>query len=67
MKNGSGSINTGTPAKADVTLTIGDDDYVALMTGKLNPQAAFMQGKLKIAGNMGLATKLGEFTKIANL
>jgi len=67
LKNGGGSVATGTPSKADVTLTISDEDYVALMTGKLNPQAAFMQGKLKIAGNMGLATKLGEFTKIANL
>ena len=34
--------------KADVTLTLGDDDLVDLMTGKLNPQKAFFQGKLKI-------------------
>ena len=35
-------------AKPDVTLTIGDGDLVDLMTGKLNAQKAFFQGKLKI-------------------
>lgn len=67
LKNGSGAVKAGPPPKADCTLTIADDDFVALMGGKLNPQNAFMQGKLKIAGNMGLATKLGDFTKSANL
>ena len=35
-------------AKSDVTLTLGDADLVDLMLGKLNPQKAFFQGKLKI-------------------
>lgn len=45
----------GTP---NVTLTMSDDDFVALMTGKLGPQDAFMKGKLKLKGDMGLAMKL---------
>ena len=51
--------------KPDVTLSLKDDDLVALMTGKLNPQKAFFQGKLKVQGNMGLAMKLQEFQKQA--
>ena len=44
--------------KGDCTLSLSDSDFVALMTGKLNPQAAFMKGKLKIKGNVMLAQKL---------
>ena len=34
-----------------------DDDLVAIAQGKLNPQMAFMQGKMKIKGNMAAAMK----------
>jgi putative sterol carrier protein len=35
-----------------------DTDFVDLATGKLDGTAAFMSGKLKIKGDMGLAMKL---------
>ena len=44
--------------KADCTITMAGSDLLALMTGKMNPQTVFFQGKLKINGNMGLAMKL---------
>ncbi|KAG8630135.1 hypothetical protein KVT40_001754 [Elsinoe batatas] len=44
--------------KAAVTLNLSDDDFGKLLTGKANAQKLFMSGKLKIKGNMMLATKL---------
>ncbi|XP_006839926.1 PREDICTED: non-specific lipid-transfer protein [Chrysochloris asiatica] len=58
VKNGKGSVHPNSDKKADCTITMADTDLLALMTGKMNPQSAFFQGKLKITGNMGLAMKL---------
>jgi putative sterol carrier protein len=41
-------INMSISGKPDVTLIITDGDLVDLMTGKLNSQKAFFQGKLKV-------------------
>ncbi|XP_068196564.1 sterol carrier protein 2 isoform X2 [Antennarius striatus] len=58
VKNGRGSVSNDASMKADCTLSLSDQDLLDLMTGKLNAQTAFFQGKLKISGNMGLAMKL---------
>ncbi|OQR82234.1 hypothetical protein ACHHYP_16346 [Achlya hypogyna] len=57
LKNGSGSLVTGSKP-ADLTINVADEDFVAIADGKLNAQQAFMKGKLKVKGNMGLAMKL---------
>ena len=44
---------------ADVTLTADLDTFRAILEGETNPTAAFMTGKLSVAGDMGLAMKLG--------
>lgn len=43
---------------ADATINISLEDAVAMMNGELNPTMAFMQGKLSVDGNMGMAMKL---------
>ncbi len=58
LKNGNGDVRTGEVEGADCTITMADDDFVALANGKLNPMAAFAQGKIKVDGNPMLATKL---------
>ncbi|XP_063540369.1 peroxisomal multifunctional enzyme type 2-like [Cydia strobilella] len=49
--------------KPDVTMTVSDDDLIAIAGGSLNPQTAFMKGKLKISGNIMMAQKLGPLLK----
>lgn len=56
-----GIIYEGQPednVKPDTTLSVTDSDLVEIALGKLNPQVAFMKGKLKIAGNIMLTQKL---------
>jgi putative sterol carrier protein len=44
---------------AQCTISIKDsDDWVKLASGQLNPTMAFMQGKIRVKGDMSLALKL---------
>lgn len=59
LKTGAGSLHKGPfSGKADVTLTVSDDDFMDVVLGKLNPQKAFFAGKLKMRGNIMLSQKL---------
>lgn len=44
---------------ADVTLTASAEVFQAMLEGEMNPTTAFMTGKLKLDGSMGLAMQLG--------
>ena len=43
----------GSDADADVTLTTTYADAVAILQGELDANAAFMQGRVKVVGDMG--------------
>ena len=45
--------------EADVTLTADRETFEGILSGDVNPTAAFMQGKLAVDGDMGLAMQLG--------
>lgn len=58
------NVYAGKPeGKPSTTLTIEDEDFMQLSEGKMNPQQAFMKGKLKITGNIMLAQKLAPLIK----
>jgi putative sterol carrier protein len=44
---------------ADVTMTADTDTFQQILSGDLNPTAAFMSGRLKVDGDMGTAMRLG--------
>lgn len=56
--DGAIEVTEGTAESPNITLTIADTDFLGLVSGKLNGQTAFLTGKLKIQGDMGLAMKL---------
>ncbi|MGP2493695.1 SCP2 sterol-binding domain-containing protein [Mesorhizobium sp. PUT5] len=45
---------------ADCTIKLSLDDLESLIAGELNPTMAFMQGKLKVEGDMSVAMALGQ-------
>jgi putative sterol carrier protein len=45
--------------EVDVTLTADADVFRAILDGDMGATMAFMSGKLKVDGSMGLAMKLG--------
>jgi putative sterol carrier protein len=53
-----GKVQAGTSPTPKCTVAAVDQDFLAIVNGKLNAQMAFMSGKLKIQGDMGLALKL---------
>ncbi len=53
-----GKVQAGTAAGARCTVSASDQAFLDIVNGRLNAQMAFMSGKLKIQGDMGLAMKL---------
>ena len=62
LKNGKGSVAAGAVDKPDCTLTLTDQDFMDMTSGKADPQKLYFGGKLKITGNVMASQKL-EFLK----
>ena len=50
-------------SEADATVKVDWDDFQKLVAGQLDPTMAFMQGKLKVLGDMSVAMQLQSLMK----
>ena len=65
IADGKVAVAKGEPSeKATMTLTADSSDYVNIFTGELDGMQAFMQGKLKLGGDLNLAMKMMQMFKI---
>lgn len=67
IRDGACTVTEGTAENADLTLSASDDDLIGLLTGKLDGMMAMMSGKLKLQGDIGLASKLGRLFDASRL
>jgi putative sterol carrier protein len=59
IKDGTCQVNSGAAPSPNLTITMSSQDWLDMTGGKLSGQMAFMSGKLKLKGDMGLAMKIG--------
>lgn len=56
-------VSQGSVPNPNLTISADTGDIQNLLSGKLNPMQAFMQGKVQIKGDMGLAMRLLDLFK----
>lgn len=67
IADGTCKVDEGKHESPAATLTMAASDYLDMVAGKLNPQVAFMQGKLKLSGDMGLLMRFQSFFDLSGL
>ena len=64
IKDGKCTVDEGTAENPTMTLTADAHDFKDVLTGKADGMQYFMQGKLKLSGDLNLAMKLTTFFKM---
>lgn len=54
-----GAAETARETSADCTMTASAETFESILSGTLDPAAAFMSGRLRLEGDVGLAMALG--------
>lgn len=65
IKDGQASVEKGRHEEPAMTFTADSQDYKDIVTGRMNPMNAFMQGKVKLQGNLNMAMKFAELFKLS--
>lgn len=58
LKMDDAGVEEGSTDSADCTIIMEDQAFIKMVNGDISPQLAFLNGQLKVTGNMGLALKL---------
>ena len=58
VANGECNVRQETATKPDVTISMDGEDFVALFRNQIDPVRAFMMGKIKVTGNLGMVMQL---------
>ena len=61
----SGFLVDGLADDVNVTISMATADWTGIISGASNPMQAFMMGKIKVKGDMGLAMKLQNVLALA--
>ena len=64
IKDGACVVEEGVHESPTMTFAADSQDYKDIVTGKTNAMNAFMQGKVKLQGNLNLAMKFAEIFKL---
>ncbi len=64
-KSSPNSVSDGTGKSADTTIRVSLDTFARLATQELDPTSAYLQGEFQVAGDVGLAIKLGPILRKA--
>src|SRR4030067_692760 len=64
IKDGKCEVSKGAHASPKMTLTADSSDYIKIFTGEIDGMKAFMEGKLKLAGDLNLAMKVHQMVQI---
>jgi len=64
LKNGKGDVGVGNPdIKADVTVTVNKEVFLQIFNREVKPATAFMNGKMKLSGDLSKAMALESMMK----
>lgn len=64
IKDGTVKVEKGKQENPAMVLAADSQDYKDIVTGRINAMNAFMQGKVKLQGNLNMAMKFAEVFKL---